>query len=80
MEMKAKSKSAGKSKGNGSAKQSNETRQLESTPARNACSREQMIAEAAYYLAERRGFAPGNEMYDWFEAEAEVTSQLSSAQ
>lgn len=30
------------------------------------------IAEAAYYRAERRGFAPGGEDQDWFEAEAEV--------
>jgi sterol desaturase/sphingolipid hydroxylase (fatty acid hydroxylase superfamily) len=28
-----------------------------------------MIAEAAYYLAEKRGFAPGNELKDWLEAE-----------
>jgi hypothetical protein len=31
-----------------------------------------MIAEAAYYRAERRGFAPGGEEIDWLEAEAEV--------
>lgn len=30
------------------------------------------IAEAAYYRAERRGFAPGGETLDWFEAEAEI--------
>lgn len=30
------------------------------------------IAEAAYYRAERRGFAPGGEAHDWFEAEAEI--------
>lgn len=30
------------------------------------------IAEAAYYRAERRGFAPGSEELDWFEAEAEI--------
>lgn len=30
------------------------------------------IAEAAYYRAERRGFAPGGEEQDWFEAEAEI--------
>lgn len=32
----------------------------------------QLIAEAAYYRAERRGFAPGGEELDWLEAEAEV--------
>ena len=27
------------------------------------------IAVAAYYIAESRGFAPGNELGDWFQAE-----------
>ena len=31
-----------------------------------------MIAEAAYYRAERRGFAPGHELEDWVQAEAEL--------
>lgn len=31
-----------------------------------------MIEEAAYYKAERRGFAPGQEMDDWLEAEREI--------
>ena len=35
-----------------------------------------MIAMAAYYHAERRGFAPGYEMEDWCEAEAEIDRQL----
>lgn len=30
------------------------------------------IAEAAYFRAERRGFAPGYEVLDWLEAEAEI--------
>lgn len=30
------------------------------------------IAIAAYYRAERRGFAPGREIDDWLEAEREV--------
>ena len=34
--------------------------------------RRAMIAEAAYYRAERRGFEPGHELEDWLEAEAEV--------
>lgn len=33
---------------------------------------QQMIAEAAYYRAQARGFAPGRELDDWLEAEAEV--------
>lgn len=34
--------------------------------------RRRRIAEAAYYRAERRGFAPGKEEDDWYEAEKEV--------
>ncbi len=40
------------------------------------CPREQMIAEAAYYRAEQRAFAPGNEMSDWLQAEADVERAL----
>lgn len=40
------------------------------------CPREQMIAEAAYYRAEQRGFTPGNEMSDWLQAEADVERAL----
>lgn len=35
-----------------------------------------MIAVVAYLKAERRGFAPGNELQDWAEAEKEVDEQL----
>jgi hypothetical protein len=31
--------------------------------------RHHRIAQAAYYLAERRGFAPGHELEDWMAAE-----------
>jgi hypothetical protein len=37
---------------------------------------EAMIAEAAYYKAERRGFAPGQELDDWNAAADEVESML----
>jgi hypothetical protein len=40
--------------------------------------REYMVAEAAYYRAERRGFAPGNEMEDWLQAETEIDSLIQS--
>lgn len=36
----------------------------------------QMVARAAYYLAEQRGFAPGGELDDWFSAEAEIAQAL----
>lgn len=35
--------------------------------------RRRMIAEAAYFRAERRGFAVGGELDDWLAAEAELT-------
>jgi hypothetical protein len=35
-----------------------------------------LIAEAAYYRAERRGFEPGHETEDWIAAEAEVDANL----
>ncbi len=41
--------------------------------------REMMIARAAYFRAERRGFAPGNELQDWIEAEAEVLQLVGGA-
>ncbi|HXJ80909.1 MAG TPA: DUF2934 domain-containing protein [Candidatus Methylomirabilis sp.] len=41
--------------------------------------RHRMIALAAYYRAERRGFTNGDPLQDWLEAEAEVTVQLQGA-
>ncbi len=41
--------------------------------------RRAMIAEAAYFHAERRGFAPGGEVQDWLSAEAEVDALLKAA-
>ena len=40
--------------------------------------RQRMIAEAAYYRAERRGFSGGSEIEDWLAAEAEVDGLLHS--
>ncbi|MEJ2564956.1 MAG: DUF2934 domain-containing protein [Gammaproteobacteria bacterium] len=38
-----------------------------------------MIAEAAYYLAERRGFDGGDPSQDWLAAEAEIEQRLKAA-
>lgn len=46
-----------------------------SEPAAEAGERARWIAEAAYYRAERRGFAPGFELADWAAAEAEYTAR-----
>lgn len=39
----------------------------------------EMIREAAYYRAEKRGFAPGLEAEDWAQAEAEVLEGVRRA-
>lgn len=39
--------------------------------------RHTLIAQAAYFRAEHRGFAPGHELEDWLIAEAEVDAQLA---
>ncbi len=41
--------------------------------------RQQVIAQAAYFIAERRGFAPGNELEDWLQAEAEFEACIKAA-
>ena len=42
--------------------------------------REQRIAEAAYWRAERRGFGAGQELDDWLAAEKEVDEDDASRQ
>jgi hypothetical protein len=44
-----------------------------------AIERHSMIAEAAYYQAEKRGFQSGHEMLDWLEAEKEIDKLLGKA-
>ena len=46
--------------------------QAASGPALSAQERERLIARAAYFRSEKRGFAPGCELQDWVEAEAEM--------
>jgi hypothetical protein len=36
-----------------------------------------LIAEAAYYRAQERGFEPGHELEDWVEAESEVMERIN---
>lgn len=77
--VKTRNGTTGKSKGNGSSLglASGSSRGDLRSPEDN-CPREQMIAEAAYFNAERRGFAPGNEMSDWLQAEADVEALLAT--
>ena len=45
----------------------------------DAVKRQAMIAEAAYYRAERRGFVGGDPAADWAAAEAEIDLQLAGS-
>ena len=58
----------------GRLKQGNPEARPGSGPALNVSAQEcqMLIARAAYFRAEKRGFAPGSELQDWVEAEAEV--------
>jgi hypothetical protein len=38
-----------------------------------------LIAEAAFFRAEKRGFSPGHEVEDWLAAESEVDAKLMYA-
>lgn len=40
--------------------------------------RYQKIAEAAYLMAEKQGFAPGQELRNWLEAEKEIDDWITS--
>jgi hypothetical protein len=42
--------------------------------------RRQLVASEAYFRAERRGFAAGNELEDWVAAERAVDSRLAQTQ
>ena len=52
--------------------------QTSQSSAEQSSERRQRIAEAAYYKAERRGFAPGYEERDWLDAESEMDGEPSA--
>lgn len=58
-------------KGSGSAKMAGMMANAYAEQNGAAPSQEEMIAVAAYFRAEHRSFAPGSEMDDWLQAEAE---------
>jgi hypothetical protein len=58
-------------KGNGSAKIAGMMANTYAEQHVAVPSQEEMIAVAAYFRAEHRGFAPGCEVDDWLQAEAE---------
>jgi len=40
--------------------------------------RHRMISEAAYYLYSQRGYADGNELDDWLQAEAQIDDLITN--
>lgn len=69
----------GKNNSAGKTKTGEQPQQASQTGDATAIPREQLISEAAYYKAEQRGFQPGNEMADWFDAEADVERMLGNS-
>lgn len=65
-------------KGNGSAKTAGMLANACAEQNVDAPSPEEMIAVSAYFRAEHRGFAPGCEMDDWLQAEAECKAGQDS--
>jgi hypothetical protein len=53
------------------------SRDVDPSPVAGPAQRHGQIAEAAYFLAEARGFAPGLELDDWLEAERAVDARLA---
>ena len=76
--MKAKRDSLKNTKGIGTAQQIRETGELDLAAGANVVPHEQLIAEAAYFRAEKRGFEPGNEIADWLDAETALKSRPES--
>lgn len=67
-----------KTKVSGSGRQVRESGELDSGSGSDAVSRQQLIAEAACFRAEQRGFVPGNELSDWLDAEADMEHMLGN--
>lgn len=61
------------------AKQGNSHARPDSVSPLSAQERHVLVARAAYFRAEKRGFAPGGELQDWIEAEAEVLRLIGGA-
>ena len=64
--------------GKAAVRKSVSTQSRGASAAAPAAEREEMVRTAAYFRAERRGFAPGYEWEDWLAAEAEVGALAGS--
>lgn len=58
------------------AREDADVAQLAAAQAR-AADHQVQVALAAYFIAEKRGFAPGHELEDWLAAEAEIAKAES---
>ena len=72
MKTSAESVKKAKAKSNGSGRQARGSKKNDSSSENSEFPREHMIAEAAYFLAKKRGFTPQNEISDWLQAEVDV--------
>lgn len=52
------------------------TSSVTSVAQQDTAERQVMIAEAAYFIAQQRGFTAGDELSDWLQAEREVQTSL----
>ena len=64
--------------GKAAVRKSTGTQSRGASAAAPAAEREELVRTAAYFRAERRGFAPGYEWEDWLAAEAEVSALAGS--
>lgn len=64
------------SKGRGKKAKASVAHMAEVEAEHRATERAAMIAQAAYFRAEHRGFEPGHELEDWLAAEIEVGNAL----
>lgn len=76
--MKARTATAGRGREKGLSAHPRASGRSFSSSGSEDCPREQMIAEAAYFRAQKRGFEPGSEMSDWLQAEADIEAVLGS--
>ena len=76
--MKTRTEAPNSSGSRGAARPSRVQRAIYEVDSAQVPSREQMIAEAAYYRAEQRGFVPGHEMADWLLAESDIERALGN--
>ena len=51
--------------------------QAKKAPPMDPAQFDDMVAKAAYFNAEKRGFAPGYEMQDWLQAEQQIAASLA---